>query len=565
MSDNTPAPSAPEGEQARALADELLQVQFDIDPVWPAMLGIDTSRAGLGAITEEEEQRGADAVRDVLRRARELEPTEPEDRLTRDVVISLAQAHLDRVAAREVEYTVTDIFVAPAVGMLTTLPMLQISGPEHAESYLGRLRDVPRYLAGALERHRAGVAAGRVPVAHLVDAAVRHLDRHLSDPGNDPLARPAPPDGVDVGDFHAERERLLRDVVRPAIRQYRDGLVEHIAPHARPEDKPGLAWLPDGERIYRLLAGVHTTVDRDPAELHQVGLDLIDRLADEYAEVGSRVFGTTDLGEIFHRLRTDPALRWSSAEELIEHANAAIRRAEQAAPQWFGRIPTQPWVVEEVPAAAAPGAPAAYYMAPSADGSRPGTYFANTYQVTERFKHTAEVTAFHEAIPGHHFQISLALSLDDIPLLRRVNGFTAYVEGWGLYTERLAQEMGLYSGDVALLGMLSMDSLRAGRLVVDTGLHAKGWSREQAIDYLRTNSPMPLVEIEAEVDRYIAYPGQALSYMVGRLEILRMRQAAERRLGDRFDIRAFHDVVLGSGAVPLGVLDTLVGEWVERQ
>jgi len=222
-------------------------------------------------------------------------------------------------------------------------------------------------------------------------------------------------------------------------------------------------------------------------------------------------------------------------------------------------------VVEEVPAAAAPGAPAAYYMAPSADGSRPGTYFANTYQVTERFKHTAEVTAFHEAIPGHHFQISLALSLDDIPLLRRVNGFTAYVEGWGLYTERLAQEMGLYSGDVALLGMLSMDSLRAGRLVVDTGLHAKGWSREQAIDYLRTNSPMPLVEIEAEVDRYIAYPGQALSYMVGRLEILRMRQAAERRLGDRFDIRAFHDVVLGSGAVPLGVLDTLVGEWVERQ
>src|SRR5690606_5737050 len=164
----------------------------------------------------------------------------------------------------------------------------------------------------------------------------------------------------------------------------------------------------------------------------------------------------------------------------------------------------------------------------------------------------------------HHFQISLAQGLADIPLLRRVSGFNAYVEGWGLYTERLAQEMGLYSDDVALLGMLSMDSLRAGRLVVDTGLHAKGWSRQQAIDYLRENSPMPVVALEAEVDRYIAYPGQALSYMVGRLEIRRMRKAAQERMGERFDIGQFHDVVLGSGAVPLGVLDALVSEWSSR-
>ncbi|MGH3468757.1 MAG: DUF885 domain-containing protein, partial [Thermocrispum sp.] len=278
----------------------------------------------------------------------------------------------------------------------------------------------------------------------------------------------------------------------------------------------------------------------------------------------SRVFGTTDLAEIFHRLRTDEKLRWTSAEELIGEAESAIRRAEEAAPQWFGLIPPQPWVVEEVPAAAAPGAPAAYYLAPSTDGSRPGTYFANTYQVTERFKHMAEATAFHEAIPGHHFQISLALGLDTLPLLRRVSGFTAYIEGWGLYTERLADEMGLYSGDVALLGMLSMDSMRAGRLVVDTGLHAKGWSRGQAVDYLQENTPMPAVEIDSEVDRYIAYPGQALSYMVGRLELLRIRSAARETLGERFDIREFHDVVLGSGSLPLGVLDSMVAGWAGR-
>jgi len=564
MSESSPARSVQDGEQTRALADEMLQLEFDLNPVWPALLGVDVHRPGLGPITEEDEQRGIAAMADILRRARELDPDDREDRVTRDVLVSLAQAHLDRVAAREVEYTVSDIFVAPAAGLLTSLPMLQVTSAEHAESYLGRLRDVPRYLRGALERHRAGVAAGRVPVAHLVEAAVRHLDRHLADPDNDPLARPTPPEGTDVGDFAEQREQILRDVVRPALQEYRDGLAEHVAPDARPADKPGLTWLPDGDQAYRLLARVHTTTDRDPEELHQVGLDLVAQLADEYAEIGSRAFGTSDLAEIFHRLRTDPALRWSSAEELLAHANAAIRRAEEAAPRWFGRIPTQPWVVEEVPAAAAPGAPAAYYMAPSTDGSRPGTYFANTYQVTERFKHTAEVTAFHEAIPGHHFQISLAQGLADIPLLRRVSGFNAYVEGWGLYTERLAQEMGLYSDDVALLGMLSMDSLRAGRLVVDTGLHAKGWSRQQAIDYLRENSPMPVVEIEAEVDRYIAYPGQALSYMVGRLEILRMRKAAQERMGERFDIGQFHDVVLGSGAVPLGVLDALVSEWSSR-
>jgi uncharacterized protein (DUF885 family) len=201
-------------------------------------------------------------------------------------------------------------------------------------------------------------------------------------------------------------------------------------------------------------------------------------------------------------------------------------------------------------------------MFPSSDGTRPGTYFANVHEATERPRHVAEAIAFHEAIPGHHFQLSTALGLEDLPLLRRIGDFNAYVEGWGLYAERLAHEMGLYSDDVALLGMLTMDSMRAGRLVVDTGLHALGWSRRQAVDYLVENTPMAKVEIEAEIDRYITYPGQALSYMVGRLEILRIREAAEKALGERFDIKEFHDLVLGGGALPLSVLDAVVAEWV---
>jgi uncharacterized protein (DUF885 family) len=545
---------------ADPLADELLEAQFDANPIWPALLGVDATRPGLGAITEADEQRTAAVVEGILQRARAIEPQGPQDRLTRDVVITLAQAHLDELEVHAVEFTVTDLFVGPASSLLTSLPMLTLTGAEHASSYLDRLGAIPEHLRAALDRHRAGVAAGRVPVKHLVEAAVAHLDRHLADPANDPLLRPEPPPEL-AAEFTEKRDRLLEDVVRPAFAEYRDGLIADIAPHGRPPEKCGLCWLPDGEKSYATLARVHTTTNRTPEELHATGLELIAKLADEYAEVGSRVFGTSDLAEIFHRLGTDDQLRWSSAEELLSTAESAIRRAEEAAPRWFGTIPPQPWVVEPIPEAAAPGAPAAYYMAPSTDGSRPGTYFANTHQVTERFRQMAEATAFHEAIPGHHFQISRALGLEALPLLRRVSMFTAYVEGWGLYTERLAEEMGLYSDDVARLGMLSMDSMRAGRLVVDTGLHAKGWSRRQAIDHLRDNTPMPVVEIESEVDRYIAYPGQALAYMVGRLELLRIRAAAEQARGAGFDIREFHDVLLGSGSLPLDVLDTLVADW----
>jgi uncharacterized protein (DUF885 family) len=206
-------------------------------------------------------------------------------------------------------------------------------------------------------------------------------------------------------------------------------------------------------------------------------------------------------------------------------------------------------------------APSAYYVPPALDASRPGTYFANSHAAGERHRYLAEVTAFHEAVPGHHLQIALAQRLPGLPPLRRYAWINAYIEGWGLYAERLADEMGLYSDDVARLGMLAMDSIRAARLVVDTGLHAFGWSRQQAVDYLRDHTLMAEAEVQRETDRYIEMPGQALSYMVGRLEIQRLRRRAERELGPGFDPRAFHDAVLGSGALPMEVLDDLLADW----
>lgn len=542
------------------LADEFVEALFDAEPLWPAMLGIESDRDGLGDIGEEAESAYREQLAGFVRRAEAIEVSElgAEDRVTRDVLLTQARGYLDRLDTHLVEFTVTDIFVAPAVGLLTILPMIGVPDDDQGRRHLARLAGIPRYLEQAADRHRAGIAAGRVPVEHLVQAAIAHLDRYLAAPDADPLLRqPAPSEA-----FAAERERVLAEVVRPAFAAYRDVLATDIAPHGRPPEKAGVCWLPDGERIYAALARTHTTTDRTPDELHDTGLRIIGELAREYGELGARVFGTAELSEIFQHLRTDPRLRWGSAEELLDTARSAISRAEEAAPRWFGRIPPHPWAVEPVPAAEAPGAPAAFYLQPAVDGSRPGIYFANTHDVTERFRHAAEVMAFHEAIPGHHFQLSTALTLTDLPLLRRIGDFTAYAEGWGLYSERLAAEMGLYSDDVALLGMLTMDSMRAGRLVVDTGLHALGWSRAQAVDFLRENTPMPQVEIESEVDRYIAYPGQALSYMVGRLEIQRVRAKAEEALGERFDIRAFHDLVLGGGALPLSVLEAVVDEWV---
>jgi uncharacterized protein (DUF885 family) len=384
---------------------------------------------------------------------------------------------------------------------------------------------------------------------------------------NDPLRRPEPAaEGtVDLPAFQAERDRLLAEVVHPALACYREMLEVEVLTHGRPDDRPGLCWLPDGEDYYARLVRAHTTTDRTPAELHQIGLDLIASLRDEYAEVGSRTLGTADLGEIFARLRTDPTLRWRDGEELLTTARATIARAEGAAPQWFGRLPSQRCQVAAVPQTEAPGAPAAYYLAPALDGSRPGVYFANAYQADQRGRATYEAVGFHEGVPGHHLQLTLAQELTELPLVRRVIPFTAYAEGWGLYAERLADEMGLYSDDLARLGMLSMDSMRAARLVVDTGLHAKGWSRQQVVDYLRATTANPEAEIQTETDSYIAAPGQALGYMVGRLEIQRLRAQAQRILGDRFDIRSFHDTVLGNGSLPLTVLAELVHAWAAAQ
>jgi uncharacterized protein (DUF885 family) len=451
--------------------------------------------------------------------------------------------------------------------LLVIAPQIKAPTPESARALLERYRGIGPFLDQAVGRLRAGLAAGRTPARINVERSLNQLEKYLASPlEKDPFTTLAgPPDWDGEAAWRAELAELARAVIRPAFGRYRDFFRSELLPAGRPHEQAGLCWLADdGAALYDHFVRRYTTVDDLTAEeIHQIGLDELDRLAGEYAEVGGQLFGTTDQAEIFDRLRSDPALRYDSGDEIMGDARRYLAAATAAMGQWFGRLPKSPCDVTPVPSALAQDMPVAYYFPPANDGSRPGTYFVNTADPGHKNRYETASVAYHEAIPGHHLQLAIATELDDVPTFQRLssNGKTAFVEGWGLYAERLAAEMGLYADDLERIGMLAADSWRSCRLVVDTGLHALGWGRQQAIDFMAANAPVSVGEIEVEVDRYIGLPGQALAYKVGQREILRLRADARDRLGARFDIRAFHDVVLGSSSVTLPVLRHLVDDW----
>jgi uncharacterized protein (DUF885 family) len=306
-------------------------------------------------------------------------------------------------------------------------------------------------------------------------------------------------------------------------------------------------------------------VTRSAAELHALGVKEIARTDAELTALGGKRLGTADLATLLQKLRSDPALYFASADEVMATARDALASAQAAVPRVFHHLPKAPCVVVPVPDYEAPFNTIAYYREPHPDGSKPGEYFVNTYQPTTRPRYEARVLAYHESVPGHHLQVALAMELGELPEFRRFGGNTAFIEGWALYTERLADELGLYPDDLDRIGMLSYDAWRASRLVVDTGIHDLGWTRKQAEDYMLAHTALAANNIANEVDRYIAWPGQALAYKVGQLEILRLRDHARAALGGGFDLAGFHDVVLGHGAVTLPVLADQVDRWIADQ
>lgn len=558
MSESTPI---------RALADEYWEAYLRVNPTYATFLGDRRFDAEIEDVSVTADSQQEASWRDLRTRLDGLPPAaDRAEQVTRDLLVETLDDALGHLAHRTAELAYDQMDGIHA-GLLTAAPQINAPAPENAWDLVARHRQVDTLLGGAVERFRAGLSAGRTPARLVIDRALNQIEGYLASPlDDDPFTTFAgPADWDDEEAWRADLRSAAEEVIRPAFARYRDVLRDELAPAARGDNQPGLGHIAGGEDLYRFLVRSHTGLALDPVDVHRIGLDEVARVDEQISEVGSRLFGTTDRDEIFERLRTDPSLRYdpSHPEELLTDARRCVDAATAEMGGWFGRRPESPCDVKAVPDVLAADAPAAYYFPPAADGSRPGAYFVNTHDAGERNRFDTASVAYHEAIPGHHLQLAIASELSELPAFQRFSfGHTAFVEGWALYTERLAEEMALYDSDLDRVGMLVNDAWRACRLVVDTGMHALGWTRQQAIDHMVAHMPVGVAEITVEVDRYVAIPGQALSYKVGQREILRLRAAATEALGARFDIRGFHDAVLGSSTVSLPVLGTIVDDWV---
>ncbi|MDQ3871046.1 MAG: DUF885 domain-containing protein [Chloroflexota bacterium] len=564
------APAAPSGP-LEALADEFWQAYLRAHPTFATAIGDRRYDAFLEDLSPEGRERRREALDGFAERARAIpdETLSGADRVTRSALIDEADGEIALLDARLEEWTV-DPLDGPQVSLFNIESFQPVGTVEQGHAMVRRWQQMPAYVDTHSENLRRGLAARRVAVRDPVERVVDQLSQLLTTPDADwALLRPIQVEHHDWTEgernrFRDDLARTVRDGIRPALERYRRLLESEILPSARPQELAGLMHLPGGTDAYPRLIRVHTSLQRTPQQLHAVGQAEVARVNAQMEALSARVLGTADRAEARLRLRTDPALYFSTRDEVAEKAESALNRATEAIPGWFGRLPRARCVVARMGEHEEKHSTIAYYRPPATDGSRPGQYYVNTYAPETRPRYEAEVLAYHEAIPGHHLQLAIAQELEALPEFRRHLGVTAFVEGWGLYTERLSDEMGLYSGELDRLGLLSYDAWRACRLVVDTGMHALGWSRQQAVDFMLANTALAENNVRNEIDRYIVWPAQALAYKTGQLEILRLRELARDRLGERFDIRAFHDVLLGEGAPGLETLDSLVRSWLER-
>ncbi len=548
--------------QIEALADQLVDAERVLQPASFALAGLPSGDSLLRSFRPESIDRSINEYRDIAQRATALFEQSPAvsndemDILTLDLVRLTAEARVTRLEVPLESFAITDLWIAPFGGFLSWMPQMPLDTMERRREQLGRLGALREFLSEVGDFHRSALRANLSSPERGVRAAIAQIDKVLSSSNYGGLRREFEGDQS----FLDEQDVLLRESVTPALQEYRRVLHDEMLDGARSDDQPGLSWLPGGDVFYEKAVSFSTSTKMSPEELHQLGLKLMEQINHRFAEVGSRLWGTRDVAEIHGHIRTDEKLRYASREEMLDMATTAVRRAEAEAPNWFGVVPQLTCDIAPVPEALEKGAPPAYYYRGSLDGTRRGTYFLNTNEPTQRFRYLAEAVAFHEAVPGHHFQLTIAQD-SGTHLVHQMFGDVTTAEGWGLYSEHLAEEMGLYSSDVTKIGLVCTDAWRSARLVIDTGLHGLGWTRSQAIEWMTRHVPISDVEIITEVDRYIANPGQALSYMVGRLEIERLRRESSETLGAAFNVREFHDMVLRSGPVPPPALSAAVNRW----
>ncbi len=556
-------------EDFHALLDENWEWQLRENPLMASGLGDrryndqwhDNSLAAI--------ERRQDETREFLRRAYAINRTSlgEEDQLNHELFRRSLQDRVDQFRFN---------------GHL--VPFYQRGGVQNLDSYTSRLRfvtvkDYEDWIARlgkidvvieqTIDLADAGIDAGLVSPRVLMERIPHQIAAQLvDDPEASPFWKvfaemPATIDDEDQERLRAMARDAIDETVLPAYRELDDYFNETYLPASR--ETIGLSELPDGKEWYELRARQFTTTQLTPDEIHRIGLDEVARIRGEMQKIIDDLDFAGSFQDFLVFLRTDPQFYYDDPEELYEAYLATSKRIDPELVKLFGTLPRMPYGVLPIPETIAPDTTTAYYSRPAADGSRAGIYWVNLYRPEVRPKYEIEVLSVHEAMPGHHLQLALQQELGDMPDFRRFMGFTAFVEGWGLYSESLGEDLGLYKDPYSKFGALTYEMWRAVRLVVDTGMHYKGWTRDQAIDFFKDNAAKTELDIINEIDRYIGWPGQALAYKIGQLRILQIRQRAEIALGDNFDVRAFHDELLGAGALPLDILEQRMDAWLDAQ
>ncbi len=434
------------------------------------------------------------------------------------------------------------------------------------DDWLARAGRLPVLIDTEIANMREGIKAGVVQPRVVMEKVIPQFDAVITaKPEDSQFWGPIKNLPKDFSDADKQRltdayRALIADKIMPALKKERDFIATEYLPKTR--DSVGLDALPNGQAWYAFNARMRTTTDRSPAEIHQIGLDEVARIHGEMRKVMEQVGFKGTLQDFFKFMQTDKQFQFKSEEELLAHYRALEAKVMAGVPKLFSLTPKAGFEIRPVEAFRAQSAAGGEYQQPSEDGSRPGIFYVNTYDLPTRKTWDAEDLFLHEAIPGHHFQIAIQQELKDVPAFRRFGGETAFIEGWGLYAEGLGKDLGVYTDPYSYFGRLQGELWRAVRLVVDTGLHSKGWTRQQVLDYMFANSSVSEPDAIAEAERYIAWPGQALAYKTGELKIKELRAKAEKELGDKFDIREFHAEVLKDGAVPLGILEEKIDRWI---
>ena len=566
------APAADAGQQLNALFERYFEDMLRLNPVMATYIGDhrydDQLPNSIGPAYRAE----ARALNErYLAGVRAIDPAalSPADRISYDIFVR--ERERERAAERFPSHLLP---INQAGSLITFMPSLgsgrnaqPFDTVEDYERWLKRLDGMVVWMDQAIANMREGIAQGVVQPRPVMEKVLPQLEAMIvTRPEDSQFFAPVTmfPDAIGA----ADRERLtaayaaaIRDRVTPAYVRLRDFVRDEYLPKTRNT----VAWsaLPDGEAWYAYYAQEHTTTTMTADEIHQLGMSEVKRILGEMDQVRQTVGFKGDLEAFFRFLETDPQFYFTRGEDLVQGYRDLKVRIDAALPKVFSVFPKADYEVREVEAFRAQSAAGAYYQQPSADGSRPGIFYVNTFNLKAQPKFGMETLSLHEASPGHHFQVTIQQELEDLPKFRRFGGdYTAYTEGWALYAEYLGKELGMFSDPYQWFGRLNDEQLRAMRLVVDTGLHAKGWTREQAIQYMLDNSTLAESDVVSEVERYIAWPGQALGYKVGDLRIQGLRRRAEAELGAKFDVRDFHREVLSDGAVPMDVLEAKISRWI---